>query len=215
VLESKQVYIFGYSGHAFVVIESMMALGFEIMGYFDYEEAKINPYQIPYLGFEKSVDVKRIVRNAFVFPTVGDNHIRMKIVQLFEEYELKECIVIDPTAAVSTTAQIAKSTYIGKQTAVNACAIIGKGVIVNTSAVVEHECQVADFVHLAPKSVLLGNVKVGKQTFCGANSVTKQGVTIGSHNTIGAGAVMLKSTQANETWVGVPAKCIQSNNNQK
>ena len=64
--------------------------------------------------------------------------------------------------------------------------------MINNSAVVDHECIIESGSHIAPGSILLGNVKVGRNTLVGANSVIKEGVEIGSNVIIGAGSVVLK-----------------------
>jgi len=48
----KQVIVIGYSGHAFVVIETILENGIEIIGYTDREKANFDPFKLPYLGFE-------------------------------------------------------------------------------------------------------------------------------------------------------------------
>lgn len=203
------MYIFGYSGHAYVVIESALHTGLTIAGYFDYEPAVTNPYMLDYMGFEQKTAIQPIIQQHFVFPALGDNTIRQRLIQRFEADKLAQCILIDPSARVSPTAVIGLSTYVGKNACVNALCQIGKGVIVNTSAVVEHECRIGDFSHVAPNATLCGNVTVGKMTFIGAGSIVKQGVRIGDNCTIGAGAIVLKNVATGETWVGNPAKKIK------
>lgn len=204
--DSKNVFIFGYSGHAYVVIESMLELGYTISGYFDKKAALINPYNLEYLGFELDVDLKSIVNQDYVFPTVGENFIREKLLKIFDEQGLNQFVLIDKTANISKTAQIGLSTYIGKRVCVNAFSKIGKGVILNTSAVIEHECVIDDLVHIAPSATLAGNVKVGRGSFVGANSVCKQNITIGRNCTLGAGSALVKNMADNEIWMGNPAK---------
>lgn len=202
----KNIYIFGYSGHAYVLIESMLELGYVILGYFDKEEAKINPYNIKYCGFELEIDLKSIVKENYVFPTVGEQKVREKLVNLFANEHLNQFALIDSSASVSKTATIGTSTYLGKKSVVNALSKIGNGVIINTNAVVEHECEIEDFVHLAPSATLAGNVKIGKSSFVGANCVSKQNISIGSNSILGAGSVLLQNLPNGETWVGNPAK---------
>jgi UDP-N-acetylbacillosamine N-acetyltransferase len=208
VSDSKQVFIFGYSGHAYVVIESLLEAGYIIAGYFDYQVAAKNPYDLTYFGFEGKVDVKSIVQNHLVFPAVGENIIREKLVRLFDYFCLNQFVAIDPNAVVSKTAQIGSSTYVGKNVAINAQAIIGRGTIINTHAIVEHECIIEDFVHIAPNAVLCGNVQVGKYSFVGANTVVRQNTNIASDVIVGAGSVLLKSIVEKGIWVGRPAKKI-------
>jgi len=209
VLESRKVYLFGYSGHSYVLIESFINAGYTVAGYFDYQEVACNPYQIPYLGSEDHVDVKSIVKNDFVFPSIGDNIIRAKLVSFFERQNLNQCVLIDPSANVSPTARILESTYIGKNAVINAKSYIGKGVIVNTSAIIEHECSINDFCHIAPSSVLCGNVSLGEFTFVGANSTVKNNISISACVILGAGSVVVKPVNSNGVWIGNPLKKIK------
>ena len=202
---SEKVYLFGYSGHSYGVIETMQLLGMEVLGYFDKERAKNNPYKLLYMGYEREVNIKKCAAQALVFPAVGNNMVRASLVRLFEDLGMQQFVLIDPSAKVSPTAKIFPSTYIGKNVCINAQGCVGKGAIVNTGAIVEHESNVGDFTHVAPAAVLCGNVRVGSHSFVGANAVVKQGITIGANAVIGAGAVVLKNIPDGETWIGNPA----------
>lgn len=204
--EPKKVFLFGYSGHAYVIIESFIAAGFSIAGYFDYHEAATNPYQIPYFGFEGHVDIKSIVKGDLVFPSMGDNFMRVKLVSFFEKHRLNQCVLIDPSAKVSINASIGLSTYVGVNAIVNAQAHIGKGAIINTAAVVEHECEVQDFCHIAPAAVICGNVSIGKATFIGSNTVVRNNITICSDVILGAGSVVVKNIIQGGIYYGNPCK---------
>ena len=187
----------------------IIAAGFSIAGYFDYHEAATNPYQIPYCGFEGNVDVKSIVKNSFVFPSVGDNKIRSKLIYLFESQQLEQYTLIDPSATVSPTTEIQFSTYIGKNANINAKTIIGKGVKVNTAAIIEHECKLQDFTHIAPGAVLCGNVQIGESSFIGANAVVRNNTSICADVIVGAGSVVIKPILEKGIWAGNPSKKIK------
>lgn len=202
MLDSKSVFLFGYSGHAYVIIESLLNAGYRIEGYFDFKEAKKNPYSLDYFGYEEEVDVKSIVGNNLVFPSIGDVSIRKKLIKLFEDLHLNQFVAKDPSANISRTALINPSTYIGKNVIVNAQAEIGKGVILNTACIIEHECQISDYVHLAPGGVLCGNVSIGEDSFIGANSVVRQNVEISERIIIGAGSVVTSNVKESGVWVG-------------
>jgi sugar O-acyltransferase (sialic acid O-acetyltransferase NeuD family) len=178
----------------------------EILGYFDKEEAKQNPYGLSYMGCERQVNIKNRVGQAFVFPAIGDNIVRASLVQLFDELDMRQFILIDPSAKISPTAILFPSTYIGKNVCINAQSKVGKGAIINTGAVIEHESKIGDFAHIAPAAVLCGDVEVGIYSFIGANAVVKQGINIGSNAVIGAGSVVLKNIPNGEVWIGNPAK---------
>ena len=200
--ESKSVFIFGYSGHAYVIIESLLDAGYQIKGYFDFKPVENNPYCLEYLGYEFETDIRAIVGNNLVFPSIGDNLIRKKVIAIFEKYQLNQFVAVDPSANISRTAFINPSTYIGKNVMVNAQTKIGKGVILNTSCIIEHECQLSDYVHIAPGAVLCGNVSVGEDSFVGANSVVRQNLMIRERIVIGAGSVVTSDINDSGVWVG-------------
>jgi acetyltransferase-like isoleucine patch superfamily enzyme len=83
---------------------------------------------------------------------------------------------------------------------------IGNGVICNTSSVVEHECFLGNFSHLAPGAILCGNVQVGENSFIGAGSVVRPGIRIGRNVIIGAGSVVVKDIPDFGKVAGNPAR---------
>lgn len=85
-------------------------------------------------------------------------------------------------------------------------AVLGMNVLINTAAVVEHDCQIADHVHIATGARLCGQVKIGERGHVGAGAVVIQGVSIGSRAVIGAGAVVIRDVLEDQTVVGVPAR---------
>jgi acetyltransferase EpsM len=60
---------------------------------------------------------------------------------------------------------IGSGSFINKNVVVNALAVVGKNNIKYRSNIIEHECVLADAVHIGPGAVLAGNVSVGERTF--------------------------------------------------
>ena len=174
------LYILGYSGHAYVVLDVALSNGMLIEGYFDLEPAQRNPYNIEFCGSERDGELSKIVGGGYVFPAIGSNFIREKVTKYIEVHKLKDILLIDSSARVSKSAIIQNSTLVAPKAVVNSMAKIGKGCILNTGAIVEHECVLYDFVHVAPGAVLAGNVKVGKKAVIGANATVREGGSIGS-----------------------------------
>lgn len=106
----RKVYIFGYSGHAYVLLESMFENGMEPAGYFDFKKADKNPYRLDYMGFEKAVDLAALTAGNYVFPAIGDNLVRKNIIELMETCSLPSFVLTDKTAIVSSSANIGHST---------------------------------------------------------------------------------------------------------
>ena len=79
-------------------------------------------------------------------------------------------------------------------------------------AIIEHENEVEDHVHIAPGCSLGGRVTVKKGTFIGIGSVVKEYLAIGENVTIGAGSVVLEDIPDNVVAAGAPAKVIRTKN---
>lgn len=203
------MYILGYSGHAYVVIDVAASMGISIQGYFEENEATINPYNLEYLGNERKYERDDFPKDSCFFPAVGDNFLRKKMIQLIRSKGWKGTILIDSSATISAKASVFYFTLVGPKAVINSGACIGEGCIINSGAIIEHECQIGDYSHIAPGAILAGGVIVGRETFVGAGAVVKQGVKIGDGVTVGAGSVVLKDIPSGETWVGNPAKRIR------
>ena len=185
--------IIGYSGHALVVIDTLITLNYQLMSYCEQTEKLYNPYQLNYLGKEDEAEVLETLKNKSIFIGLGDNRLRANVYRHLMKYQLNCPIAIHPKAYLATMVTLGNGSLIMPSAVINACTTIGEAVICNTASVIEHECQIGDFAHIAPGAVLAGNVKIGEGTFVGANAVIKQGLTIGKNVTIGAGAVVTKN----------------------
>ena len=178
MLESKNIHIFFYFFHAYVVIDVALSNNYIVKGYFDKFELKKNPYNLIYNGFENDVDIKSIVKRDIVFPAIGSNLIRKKVVDLIEKSDLNQTLLIDSSASVSLKSNIQESSLIASNSIINSLVVVGKGTIVNSGAILEHECRVGNFSHIGPGAVLAGNVVVGENVFIGANSTVKEGIKL-------------------------------------
>src|SRR5258708_17783200 len=87
--------------------------------------------------------------------SIGRNERRAACFQMALEYGLLPVTLVHPWAVISQSARLEDGTVVLARVGINAGAQIGKNCIVNTAAVVEHDCRVGDHVHLSP-AVLLG-----------------------------------------------------------
>jgi sugar O-acyltransferase (sialic acid O-acetyltransferase NeuD family) len=203
----KPVAIIGYSGHAYVIIDIFLNAGRLVTAYCDAEEKLRNPYHLQYLGKESEV-INKLKKFDF-FACVGHNGIRQKIHLQMSELLRNPINAIHPSAVISSSVKMQDGIMIAANSTINPLVEIGRGVILNTSCSVDHECIIGDFAHIAPGAVLCGNVKVGKGSFVGANAVIRQGITIGNNVMIGAGAVIVKDLPDNVVVVGNPQKVLE------
>jgi len=83
---------------------------------------------------------------------------------------------------------------------------MGDACIVNSGAIVEHECRLGHGVHVAPGAVLTGCVTVEDHAFVGAGAVVLPRLRIGRGAVVGAGAVVIEDVASGTVVAGVPAK---------
>jgi acetyltransferase EpsM len=198
-----EYHIIGYSGHAFVVIDSALSLGWKCQGYFEKEEKIFNPFELSYLGGDAHAFADH---NRPLFVAIGNNQVRCQIVQKLISLNFHGFNIIDGQSILSKHSSLGIFNYIAKGAVIQTRVQMGNGCIINSGAVIDHECEIADFAHISPNATLCGGVKIGQRTWVGAGAVIKEGVQIGSDVIIGAGSVVLKNVPDGITCFGVPVK---------
>lgn len=137
---------------------------------------------------------------------VGESALRKR---LFDEYCGKgyaPASVFHPAANISRSARMGRGCVILASSVVGVESTLADGVIVNNGAVVEHDCNIGEFVHLAPGAVIAGGATLGAQSFMGSNSSIRHGISVSAGVTIGNGAVVASSITVSGIYVGNPAK---------
>ncbi|MDG2021554.1 MAG: acetyltransferase [Phycisphaerales bacterium] len=208
--EHGELVLFGAGGHAAVVADAAVAMGFVLVGVVD----AIRPVAdgrppfggVPWLGPPDDPDPslhELLGRGARVHAAVGDAGLRRR--WLGDHADHAACIV-HPAAVVSPSAAIGEGVFIGPRAVVNARAVIGTGTIVNTSAILEHDARTGEYCHLAPGAIVLGNAVVGDQTLVGSNATILPAITVGQRATIGAGSVVTSDLPDDVRAFGNPAR---------
>lgn len=198
--------LIGYSGHAFVVADILHASGNAATYYCDKEEKHFNPWELCYLGNEREKPALEIMRKKGVFIAIGDNSIRAKIQTFLYNNKIIPANAIHSSAILSTMTKITSAgIMIAPGTVINPLVSMGDGVILNSGCIVEHECAIGSYSHIAPGAVLCGNVIVGQNTLIGAGAVVRQGLKIGDNVIVGAGAIVVKNIPDNTIVMGNPA----------
>lgn len=91
---------------------------------------------------------------------------------------------LDPSAILDAGSQVLALAYVG-------CEVkLGYGCIINTGAIVSHDCQLGSYVNVSPGAILAGDVKVGDGVLIGMGVTVNLGVRIGKGTRIGNGATI-------------------------
>lgn len=207
----EDVLLIGGGGHCKSIIDSIKSQRhYNIAGIIDNFKDR-NSYILEEKVIGTDDDLERLynegIKKAVItVGSVGDATIRKNIYYKLKKIGYELPVIIDPSAEVSSFAKIGEGTYIGKRAVINADSKINNCAIINTAAVVEHDCFLESFVHLAPGSVVCGNVKVGEGTHIGSNAVVIQNIKIGDNSVVGAGSVVIRDVLKETKVYGNPAK---------
>lgn len=204
----KKIFIVGYSGYAYVIIETINSLGHKLVGYIEPIVKKKNPYGIHYLGNDNDFNLSYSKTNYF-FVAIGDNNKRTELFDKFRNKNFKTLNLIHPMASLSKKILLGDGNFIARNVSINDLCVLNNNIIVNTGVIIEHEAIISDGVHLAPGSVLCGGVFIGKNSFIGANSVIKEGIKVGENVIVGAGSVVIRDIPNNSIAYGNPVKIVQ------
>ena len=193
--------LYGASGHAKVIIDTLEALGKKIDFIVD-----DNPNLTELMGYE-------VRRNTGVYDaaiiSIGSCQIRKKVV---EELKVQKWeTAIHPSAVISPHAVVGEGTVVMANAVVNSSASIGKHCIINTGATVDHDVQIGDYVHVAPGVNISGGTTIGEGSWIGVGTCVKQGVMIGKGCMIGAGSVVVKDIPDGVVAFGNPCKVVREN----
>jgi sugar O-acyltransferase (sialic acid O-acetyltransferase NeuD family) len=201
-MKSQRVYVIGAGGHAKVVISLLRDLEFEVAGIFDDDPAK---WSGTLLGLAISGPIARLddVPRLPGIIAVGDNALRQSIA---ERFDLDWLSAVHPRAHVDATADLAEGTVVMAGAVIQAEARLGRHVIVNTRASVDHDCVIGDFAHIAPGATLAGNGHMETGVLFGAGAVAVPGVRVGQWTTVGAGAVVVADVPGEVIAKGMPAR---------
>jgi sugar O-acyltransferase (sialic acid O-acetyltransferase NeuD family) len=210
VLERRYV-LWGSSGHAKVLAGLIGLRDGRVVATFD-NDPRAEPLPgVPlyigesgFLSWTVTQDVDGVSGLAAIGGSRGRD--RLSIQALFAKHGLQISAVVHPDASVDSTARIGHGTQVLALAVVAAEASVGAACIINHKASVDHECQLADGVHLAPGATLCGLVKVGAGAFIGAGAVVLPRLVIGPDAIIGAGAVVTKDVPAGAVVSGNPAR---------
>ena len=210
---TKELIIVGAGGHGKVAAECA-----ELMGCFSHISFADGSYparqnHAHWTICAHSDELEQVATaNTEFFIAIGDNQVRKRMMQQVISKGLSLTTLIHPGAIISKYSQVGVGTLVCANAVINCFSTVGQGCIVNTSASIDHDCVIEEYVHLAPGSKLAGTIRVGASSFIGVGSVILPGKNIGRDCILGAGSTLLNDIPDFSLAVGSPARVIKKNN---
>lgn len=198
----RKILVYGAGGHAKALMEMIKAGGnFELAGIVDDSSALKGRqvFGVPILGsgdLLESLLEQGIENAANGVGGIIDQVIRAKIFERLIEAGFYLPSIIHPSAVVEKSAKIGLGTQIFANSYVGSQAILDDMCMVNTGAVISHDCVVGRYTHIAPGAMLAGAVIVKNNVLIGMGVTTAIGITIGKGARVGNGSTILKDVPA-------------------
>ena len=108
MLESK-IIVVGYSGHSYVLIDTLIQLGGIIFGYTEKEIKKFDPYKLEYLGDEHNPNFKYLGENYSYSVAIGNNELRTSISKFLRSKSCNLINVIHSDSSISKNVSFVNS----------------------------------------------------------------------------------------------------------
>ncbi|KMT64736.1 acetyltransferase [Catenovulum maritimum] len=208
--DKKPLVLIGGGGHASVLLDILLKQNRTVL-------AVISPTDIAQRSIfsglrhlKEDADINEFTTDSVLLvngigSTPGSN-VRRKVAEYFTMLGFHFETIVAHNAEVSVYANVAEGAQILHSATIQAGVEVGAQSIINSCALVEHDCRIDEFCHVAPNSTLCGQVSLEKDCFIGAGAVVIPSVNIGASTVIGAGAIINKNVDSKTTIY--PAKSV-------
>ncbi len=189
------IVIYGGGGHAKSLIDLIRAEGtYEIAGILDDGiPAGTCILDVPVLGGGEmlgSLQARGIHLAVNAVGGIGSITPRLAVYQKLEQAGFSVVTVTHPRAYVEPTASIAEGCQLFFNSYIGSDVQVGFGSIINTGAIISHDCRLGAYSNVSPGAILAGAVTLGERVLVGMGVTINLGVKVGAGARIGNSAVV-------------------------
>lgn len=212
----KEVVFWGATGQAKVVRDCIRGRDIELIAIFDNDKDCVPPFgDIPlYIGkggFETWIDSRNRHEPLGCLVTIGGDkgEARFNIQNYLEDRGCQPIIAKHYSSVVSHGVSLGWGTQVLARATICVETVIGQACIINTGAIVDHECDIGIGVHIGPGSHLAGCVSVEDFATVYTGAVVLPWIRIGKGAVVAAGAVVRDDVPPLTVVAGNPARPIR------
>lgn len=208
----KKIIFWGSASHAVVLEELIGYSGTEVVAVFDNNTSAKSPIDgVPIYykkeGFEQWIS-QHEGEDVYFAVAIGGEYgtDRLEIHGYLKAFGLVPFQCVHPTSFIASNATIGEGCHILAKSAICARSKLGRSVILNTLADIDHECTIGDGAHVSANVIVAGGCTIGSNAFVGVGAAILPRLTIGENAIIGAGSVITRDIPDNAVAYGNPAK---------
>ena len=203
-MKSEEVILVGAGGHALSLAEFAEDC---IAGYLANEE---NP-DMPGVLMGSDDDAEIFIKEgkkfhiAYVYSGWPIMKKRDALIKEYKDKGAKFVTLVSPKAIITRSSVISDGCAVMSGAIINR-ASLGQNVIVNSGAIVEHDCRIGDNSFIGPGAVIGGFTEIGKNCFIGLGARIGNGLKIADDVTVAMGTVVNKNLEEPGIYHGFPLK---------
>lgn len=201
----KGIVLVGGGGHALSILEAMPDPRI-VTGYLALSPSDDMPLE--WLGNDDvapGLAGDCLFHLAFIYGGRPDMRLRAGILAKYYGFGARFATIIAPTAVVTCHSEVGEGCAVLHRAVVNR-ARLGRNVVVNTGAIVEHDCIIGDNSFVGPGAVIGGGVRIGRNCFVGLGANIRNGVEIADGIAIGMGTVVTRDLISPGFYRGNPLR---------
>ena len=141
----------------------------------------------------------------YLFAPIADSKLRETVYREGKKKGYKFLTYISPKCT-NYCKEIGENCFIQEDNTIQFFTKIGNNVVLWAGNHIGHHSVLEDYVTITSHVVISGHCTIKKHSYLSVNSTIRDNVTIESGNVIGMSASVIKNTEADKVYIGIPAK---------
>jgi len=155
-------------------------------------------------------DIPELIKNDYYFiNAIGKIGFQKDRIELLESLKIPDeryITFVHPSAYLAPNVKLGVGCVVMPNASISPGTIIGKCTRIMINAVIGHNNKVGDYCFFAASSCTGAYLTIGDGVFVSLNATIREFLALANYSTVGMGAVLTKSINENEIWIGNPAK---------
>lgn len=206
-MKPKEVLLVGAGGHALSLAEFASN---QIVGYLAKEDNEKMPGK--WLGTDDDappfIESGHLFHIAFIYSNLPRMGARRKLIEKYEDYGAKFSTLISPSAIVTPQSVIGEGSAVMTGAIINR-ANVGRHVVINSGAIIEHDCTIGNNTFIGPGAIVGGFTNIGENCFIGLGAKIGNGLSIADNISVAMGAVVNHNLTEPGIYHGNPLRCFK------